>query len=303
MLLNLTIPLLDNEENVVVKYAYDAWGNQKIVDCNGNEVVGTNHIGNLNPFRYRSYYYDIETNLYFLKTRYYDPEICRFITIDDLKYLRPDTINGINLYAYCRNNPVKYMDSEGTDAYVYTLYTWNANGRTGIPILGHSLVAIQDGEQWVLTQYTGEIRDKSTAKIETDVFESKEEVDKYIEEICGVKKNMNIFQDILYVLTLYGYDEIKISGDFSGALEKDENGNIISIDLPNWEKKGYNLVAHNCLQYVVDVVKKGKNLDPLTFLYVHNPLNIVPSIFSRGAMIMEALKEGTKWILDKLFKK
>ena len=57
MLLNLTIPL-DNEENVVVKYAYDAWGNQKIVDCNGNEVVGTNHIGNLNPFRYRSYYYN-----------------------------------------------------------------------------------------------------------------------------------------------------------------------------------------------------------------------------------------------------
>ena len=97
----------------MVKYVYDAWGNQKIVDCNGNEVVGTNHIGKLNPFRYRSYYYDMETNLYFLKTRYYDPEICRFITIDDISYLAPDTINGLNLYAYCKNNPVMYLDETG----------------------------------------------------------------------------------------------------------------------------------------------------------------------------------------------
>ena len=58
MLLNLTIPLLDNDGNIVVKYTYDAWGNQKIIDNNGNKVVGTNHIGNLNPFRYISYYYD-----------------------------------------------------------------------------------------------------------------------------------------------------------------------------------------------------------------------------------------------------
>ena len=106
---NDTIALLDNEGNIVVKYTYDAWGNQKIVDCNGNEVVGTNHIGNLNPFRYRSYYYDIETNLYFLKTRYYDPEICRFITIDDISYLAPDTINGLNLYSYCFNNPIVFV--------------------------------------------------------------------------------------------------------------------------------------------------------------------------------------------------
>ena len=111
---NDIISLLDNDGNIVVKYVYDAWGNQKILDCNGNEVIGTNHIGKLNPFRYRSYYYDIETNLYFLKTRYYDPEICRFITIDDISYLAPDTINGLNLYAYCGNNPILNTDYSGT---------------------------------------------------------------------------------------------------------------------------------------------------------------------------------------------
>ena len=55
----------------------------------------------------------METGLYFLQTRYYDPEIGRFITIDDISYLAPDTINGLNLYAYCNNNPVMNVDPEG----------------------------------------------------------------------------------------------------------------------------------------------------------------------------------------------
>ncbi|MCI8435497.1 MAG: hypothetical protein HFK10_06055, partial [Clostridia bacterium] len=70
--------------------------------------------GNLNPIRYRGYYYDVETGLYFLKTRYYDPQICRFITIDDIQYLDPEHINGLNLYAYCGDNPVMGYDPNGT---------------------------------------------------------------------------------------------------------------------------------------------------------------------------------------------
>ena len=58
---------------------------------------------------------DEETGFYYLKTRYYDPETGRFITIDDVFYLAPDTINGLNLYAYCLNNPVMKVDPNGTD--------------------------------------------------------------------------------------------------------------------------------------------------------------------------------------------
>ena len=97
----------------MVKYNYDAWGNCKVLNANGVEITDSNNIGILNPFRYRSYYYDTETKLYFLKTRYYDPEVGRFITIDDLSYLDPDSINGLNLYAYCKNNPVMYVDQNG----------------------------------------------------------------------------------------------------------------------------------------------------------------------------------------------
>ena len=108
------IALLDNTGTVVVKYKYDAWGKCKVLDSTGAEITDDTHIGILNPFRYRSYYFDHGIGLYFLKTRYYDPEVGRFITIDDISYLDPESINGLNLYAYCLNNPVMCVDPSGT---------------------------------------------------------------------------------------------------------------------------------------------------------------------------------------------
>ena len=105
---------LDENGNVVVEYSYDAW-EDAVLDGNGQEIGDAAHIGNKNPFRYRSYYFDTETGLYYLKSRYYDPEICRFITIDDISYIDPETINGLNLYAYCGNNPVMFSDPNGTN--------------------------------------------------------------------------------------------------------------------------------------------------------------------------------------------
>ena len=108
------VAILDNNGTVVVNYVYDAWGNHVVLDASGHEISNTEHIGRRNPFRYRGYYYDEATKLYFLQTRYYDPEIGRFITIDSVSYLDPDSINGINLYAYCGNNPVMNLDPTGT---------------------------------------------------------------------------------------------------------------------------------------------------------------------------------------------
>ena len=98
---------------VVVKYVYDAWGNHAVLDADGIDIDDSNHIGNLNPFRYRGYYYDVETGLYFLQTRYYDPETGRFISQDSIEFAEPETINGLNLYAYCGNNPVMNVDPTG----------------------------------------------------------------------------------------------------------------------------------------------------------------------------------------------
>ena len=69
-----------------------------------------------NPFRYRSYYYDFETNLYYLNSRYYDPQTDRFINADEIDYIDSENINGLNLYAYCSNKPVNYYDYLGNFA-------------------------------------------------------------------------------------------------------------------------------------------------------------------------------------------
>ncbi len=91
---------------LVGKYSYTAYGECTIeLDVNG--------IATLNPIRYRSYYYDEEAGLYYLKSRYYDPEVGRFISIDSIDYVDPDTVNGLNLYAYCGNNPVMNVDPNG----------------------------------------------------------------------------------------------------------------------------------------------------------------------------------------------
>ena len=128
------VALLDNNGSVVVKYKYDAWGKCQttVVDSTATEIA------TLNPFRYRSYYLDTETGFYFLKTRYYDPEIGRFMTIDDISYLDPNSINGLNLYAYCGNNPINRYDSAGCDWKSFWNSTWGK-------IIGTTLVAVMCG--------------------------------------------------------------------------------------------------------------------------------------------------------------
>ena len=94
------------DTTIVGTYRYDVWGN--IIDIYGND-----EFININPIRYKGYYYDIETKLYYLESRYYDSEIGAFISIDDVSYLDIETIGGLNLYSYCNNNPVMYSDGDG----------------------------------------------------------------------------------------------------------------------------------------------------------------------------------------------
>ena len=90
----------------VAEYTYDSWG--KLLSITGS-LAGT--VGVSNPFRYRGYYYDNETSLYYLQSRYYDPETGRFINADGLVDNR--TVGSQNLFAYCFNNPVNMEDYTG----------------------------------------------------------------------------------------------------------------------------------------------------------------------------------------------
>ena len=108
------ITIIYNEDgNLVNKYVYDTYGRHKVLTSTLEEDLDESSVGNLNPFRYRGYYYDRILGLYFLTSRYYDPEIGRFISPDSLEYLDPENVNGLNLYSYCNNNPVNRLDPSG----------------------------------------------------------------------------------------------------------------------------------------------------------------------------------------------
>lgn len=102
------IGISDINGNIVVKYSYDAWGAIKsIID------TSSSGIGKLNPFRFKGYYYDNESSMYYCKTRYYVPQWGRWLSADSIEYLNPESINGLNLYIYCENDPINRFDSSG----------------------------------------------------------------------------------------------------------------------------------------------------------------------------------------------
>ena len=109
------IAIRDEFGNVVATYEYDAWGNCTVMNENGYVNTSASFIGNVNPFRYRGYYYDVETGFYYLQTRYYDPTICRFINADNYELVAQlSYVPGeLNMYAYCNNNPIMYTDETG----------------------------------------------------------------------------------------------------------------------------------------------------------------------------------------------
>lgn len=94
-------------------YTYDAWGNFTFSTASDATTVEKRIVRTYNPFRYRGYYYDTETKLYYLQSRYYNPETGRFLNVDSCLYSH---ILGYNLYPYCHNNPVNYYDPKGDDA-------------------------------------------------------------------------------------------------------------------------------------------------------------------------------------------
>ena len=93
---------------IVVKYAYDAWG--KLLSTTGS-LAST--IGALNPFKYKGYYYDQESGMYYCKSRYYVPDWCRWLNADCPSELKIENVTELNLFAYCNNNPIIGYDPNG----------------------------------------------------------------------------------------------------------------------------------------------------------------------------------------------
>ena len=100
------ISIANADGDVIAKYTYDAWG-----ACTVAEDTSEVGIATVNSFRYRGYYYDTEIGMYYLQSRYYDPNVGRFVNADDGVFTSNAVIS--NLFCYCLNEPVSCSDSEG----------------------------------------------------------------------------------------------------------------------------------------------------------------------------------------------
>ena len=111
---NDVIGIATNGGWVVAHYFYDAWGNVTIKSDTGYTIYDIpGHPAADNPIRYRSYYYDAETQWYFLTSRYYSPAMQRFLNADSVISNTGESVHGYNLFAYCFNSPVNMQDDTG----------------------------------------------------------------------------------------------------------------------------------------------------------------------------------------------
>ena len=103
--------IIDSTGKTIVKYEYSVWG--ELIE---EKEIENKKIVEDNPYKYKSYYYDKESGLYYLKSRYYSASLHRFISLDQTEYMEIGSITGLNLYAYCGNDPVNMADPDGNSA-------------------------------------------------------------------------------------------------------------------------------------------------------------------------------------------
>ncbi|QAA33761.1 RHS repeat-associated core domain-containing protein [Clostridium manihotivorum] len=142
------IGLIDNTGTQVVSYTYDTWG--KIISTTG--ILGST-VGAKNPYRYRGYRYDTETGLYYLQSRYYNPDWGRVINADDTDQLNNtnEDLLDYSMFAYCNNNPVNKIDSDGRFAFALGIYAIPGIGEValGITVSGMALYGAYRAGTWV----------------------------------------------------------------------------------------------------------------------------------------------------------
>ena len=128
---------LDMTGKRVVYYKYDSWG--RAVNISGTMAAT---VGQKNPFRYRGYYFDAESGMYYLQSRYYDPEIRRFISTDDVNVLDEELENLMqyNLTIYCMNDPINRCDANGD----WSLPNWakKAAAAVGVVVVVAAVAAV-----------------------------------------------------------------------------------------------------------------------------------------------------------------
>ena len=233
--------VIDEDGTTLVTYVYNAWG--EIVSqtyANGGASTAVVY----NPFRYRGYYYDSETGLYYVSSRYYDPEIGRFINADSVIAGTGENVLGCNMFAYCFNNPVNMSDPTGNwpswstilkaaaiavtavavvAAVAVSIATFGATSIATTMVVSSAItIAAKTLEVAVLQGKKSASEGKNTGQVATDIIESvfdngvgtvaKTAVTKTVGYAAGFYSQSSSFQDVMQLQKMDGYNLKTLAG-------------------------------------------------------------------------------------------
>ena len=203
-------------------------------------------IGELNPIRYRGYYQDVETGLYYLQSRYYDPTTMRFINADDPNVIQMGSTEKqeLNLYAYCVNDPVNCVDPSGYDA-VFLLE------HSGVYYLGHAALLVSSGSGWYYFSLNGKTNAKKSFGDWFWIGSSKA-INQYI-TIRNINQKIKTYASrnngTIKTYTRFIYFKGNYYGTYTSAgsyARQIKAGTFI-----------YNAITNNCTQVVCSALAKG----------------------------------------------
>ena len=220
------VQLTDGSGKVTKTYEYDSFGNEVNPDSKDD-----------NPFRYCGEYYDKETEEIYLRARYYEPNVGRFLTRDTYTG-EDDEPESLHLYTYCENDGVNAVDPSGHDA-IWLNSSESASG------FGHSAVLIKNTHnKWDYLTYTGQ---KGLTKKTLDYyysFANSSTLLKIINQKYRRGKDMGPYNGLVY---------------FKGKFKSVKNSTIKNSKKKQgkYSKEKYNVLSHNCLDMTVDFLSKG----------------------------------------------
>ncbi len=236
----------DTNKNVVADYDFDAFG---------NETVSTDTY--YNPMRYCGEYYDTETDLIYLRARYYDPSVGRFISEDphwnldnmiygDKEYeedeIKQPDIQAIsqasNLYVYCLNNPIAFIDFSGLDVIV-------VNQTENVAGFGHMSAFVEDDNGNWYFFYWGSSSVSLTKVDDNTILYSEDKMNDWL-----IKKNLNTKDDPKYDAFCYIYGDFSETKDYYQKLTNQFKTDVKNGDIGwfGFTNKNYNLFTNNCTQ-------------------------------------------------------
>ena len=259
------IGLYNASGNVVVEYTYDAWG--RPLTTTGS-LAGT--VGTKNPYRYRSYRYDAESELYALQTRYYNPKVGKFICADSI-FDGTNRPNGVNMQAYCRNRPVIMLDGSGCDA----ILLYEAPNRSSWG--GHigALVEDETGGWWYF--YWGP---NAFPLFQPNLIGVP--VETYCIEYDGGTDIDSINQYSRRTFT----ENIYMNGDFTESLDEMKSADGI-----------YNLWVNNCSQVTTNILSKSDTQYQKTLKtasYILHPSQTYKYVSQKATVIEKANRNASK---------